>query len=90
MQELKFSRKRKGTSGISGRRSSGRSDLRFESEKRGRRHSGGYGQPRRVNVAGILCWIGEIILVCAAAVFLVLAFGQQSQQYRGIHGTGAG
>ena len=74
MRELKFSRKRKGTSGTSGRRSSRRSDLRFESE-RGKHHKGGYGQPRRVNIAGLLCWIGEIILVCAAAVFLVLAFG---------------
>ena len=77
MRELKFRRKRKGTSGTSGRRSSRRSDLRFESEKRGRRHTGGYGQPRRVNIAGLLCWIGEIILVCAAAVFLVLAFGHR-------------
>ena len=77
MRELKFSRKRKGTSGTSGRRSSRRSDLRFESEKRGRRHTGGYGQSRRVNIAGLLCWIGEIILVCAAAVFLVLAFGHR-------------
>ena len=75
MRELKFSRKRKGTSGTSGRRSSRRSDLRFESERRGKHHKGGYGQPRRVNIAGLLCWIGEIILVCAAAVFLVLAFG---------------
>ena len=75
MRELKFSRKRKGTSGTSGRSSSRRSDLRFESERRGKHHKGGYGQPRRVNIAGLLCWIGEIILVCAAAVFLVLAFG---------------
>ena len=45
------------------------------SERRGKHHKGGYGQPRRVNIAGLLCWIGEIILVCAAAVFLVLAFG---------------
>lgn len=80
MQGLKFNRKRRGSSGKAGKgrkRSSGHSDLRFESEKRGLHRAGGYGRPKHIRTASVLCWLGEIILVCAAAVFLVLAFGHR-------------
>lgn len=79
MQGLKFGRKRRGASGTSGRnagRSSRHSNLRFESEKRGYR-AGGFKKQGRISPVGVLVWLGEIILVCAAAVFLVLAFGHR-------------
>ena len=87
MQELKFSRKRKGTSEI--RQKIFRAFyLRFESEK-GAGHWGDTDSPDAGNVAGILRWIGEIMIwYCAAAVCLgILAFGHESQQYRGLPWT---
>ena len=80
MQGLKFGRKRRGPSGKNGKgrkKSSGHSKLRFESEKRGKDHAGGHGKRKHISAASALCMLGEIILVCAAAVFLVLAFGHR-------------
>ena len=88
MRELKFSRKRKGTSGTSGRRSSRRSDLRFESERRGKHHKGDT--------------VSQTCEYCRTAVldrrdysglcrggFSCACLWIQGQQYRGIYGTGA-
>lgn len=77
MQELKFGRKRKGSSLNSGarRRAPGRSGLKFEQERKRRRRTGTYGGPGVSYPAAALRWAAEIILVCAAAFFLVLSFG---------------
>lgn len=80
MQELKFGRKRRGSSVKSGgnrKKTSRHSSLRFENEKGGLHRTAGYRKPGGVNAAGVLLWAGEIILVCAAAFFLVLSFGHR-------------
>lgn len=77
MQELKFGRKRRGSSlrSGSGKKGAGRSGLRFEDTGRRQRRKRPYGRPGGTGARTAAVWAVEIILVCAAAVFLVLSFG---------------